>query len=337
MAEWTGATHAVALSSGTAALHLMLMLADVKAGDYVILPNLTFAASANAIRYLGADPILVDVDPETWQMDLDVLEAFLSKMKKNASGKPLYNGRRVGAIMPVHVLGNVMDMKRLSDMAEAYKLPIVEDAAEALGSRFQHWHAGTMGLAGAISFNGNKIMTTGGGGMLITDEERIATRARHLSRQAKTDPVEYDHDAVGYNYRMGNVQAAIGLAQIEQMDGFLKKKRAIASAYNNAFQGIPAIELQSSHPDCTPNHWLYTIRVPDSRGLMKQLASNGIESRPLWRPMNQLNMYKDQPYINNLDVSGMLNRNCLSIPCSTGLTPEDQEMVIRTVIAEIKH
>lgn len=335
MASWTGVSHAVALSSGTAALHLMLLLADVKAGDYVILPNLTFAASANAIRYLGADPILIDVDPETWQMDLDVLKVFLSKTKKNASGKPLYNGRTVAAIMPVHVLGNMMDMKRLSDVAETYQLPIVEDAAEALGSRFQTYHAGTMGLTGAISFNGNKIMTTGGGGMLITDEESIASRARHLSRQAKTDPVEYAHDAVGYNYRMGNVQAAIGLAQLEQMDTFLEKKKAIAKRYQTAFAGYEQIIPQQHLAQTHPNHWLYTIRVPDSRGLMAQLANKGIESRPLWRPMNQLDMYREQPYINHHDVSGMLNRECLSIPCSTGLTEPDQEEVIRTVITKI--
>jgi perosamine synthetase len=334
MAAWTGATHAVALSSGTAALHLMLMLAEVKAGDYVILPNLTFAASANAIRYVGAEPLFIDVDSETWQMDQELLESFLSKTEKTEQGRPAFNGKTISAIMPVHVLGGVGDIQRLQHISRAHSLPIIEDAAEALGSYHEGKHAGTFGRMGALSFNGNKIMTTGGGGMLLSNDEGLASRARHLSRQAKIDPVEYVHDSVGYNYRMGNVQAAIGLAQLEQMDGFLKKKKAIAERYKAAFAAFNHIVPQNHRSETSPNHWLYTVRVPNSRELMASLASRGIESRPLWRPMNQLPMYREQPYIHSDDVSGMLNKECLSIPCSTGLSERDQEEVIRTVITE---
>jgi perosamine synthetase len=310
----------------------MLLLAEVKPGDYVILPNLTFAASANAIRYVGAEPLLIDVDPDTWQLDLELLESFLAKTDKDALGRPLYKERSIAAIMPVHILGGMGDMQHILEIAKRYTIPVVEDAAEALGTTLNQQQAGSFGLMGALSFNGNKIMTTGGGGMLLTHDEDLASQARHLSRQAKVDPVEYMHDAVGYNYRMGNIQAAVGLAQLEQMNRFLAKKRGMAERYTGAFAGHDHIVPQTHIPHTSPNHWLYTIRVPDSRGLMKQLALKGIESRALWRPMNQLPMYKDQPYIKKDDVSGRLYTECLSIPCSTGLSPKDQEEVIREVL-----
>ena len=265
-------------------------------------------------------------------MNLGLLEDFLSKTEKGVDGKPLYQGKAISAVMPVHVLGIMTDMHRLQNIADVYNMVLLEDAAEALGSRFARQHAGTFGLMGALSFNGNKIMTTGGGGMILTNDEALAHRARHLSRQAKTDPVEYVHDSIGYNYRMGNVQAAIGLAQLEQMEIFLDKKHQIAKQYDEAFRSNEAIRIQKHHPKSEPNHWLYTLRLPDSRGLMRQLAAKGIESRPLWRPMNQLPMFSKQPYISHRDIAGQLNRECLSIPCSTSLREAEQIEVIEEIL-----
>jgi perosamine synthetase len=222
LAEFTGAQYAVATSSGTTALHLSLLLAGVQPGDRVLVPNLTFVASANAVRHAGAEPIFVDVDAGTWQMDLDLVENYLGSEQNRA---------RVSAIMPVHVLGNMVDMKRLLALAARYELPVIEDATESLGTTLGGSAAGTFGLVGCLSFNGNKIITTGGGGMILTNDQSLAQRAKHLSTQAKADPIEFYHDEVGYNYRLVNVLAAMGVAQMEQLPGFLARKAEISAFY----------------------------------------------------------------------------------------------------------
>ncbi|MFK7971437.1 MAG: LegC family aminotransferase [Bacteroidia bacterium] len=333
IAQYTGAKHAIATASGTAALHTALILAGVQQNDLVIIPNLTFAATANAVRYLHADPILCDVRHNTWQLDLDLLDDWLATQTKIKDGVCIHrdSGRKIPAIIPVHVLGNMVDMEKLKELATAYQLTIVEDAAEALGSFWGTKHAGTIGKIGCLSFNGNKIMTTGGGGMILTDDDDLAKRALHLTRQAKTDPVEYDHDEVGFNYRLSNVSAAIGVAQLEQIEAFLTKKRNLAVRYREAFSDISGIFLQQKTLLSTTNHWLFTIGCERSRELMAHLDKHGIQSRPLWRPMNQLPMYRECMYISEQDVAGILNKACLSIPCSSNLSEEDQETVIKQI------
>lgn len=231
LAEYTGARYAVATMNGTAALHIALKLAGVQPGDLVIVPNITFVASCNAITYAGATPLLIDIDPHTWQMDLDLLEEYLAAHTALNEGekriRPFlrHSGRYIGAIMPVHVLGNMVNMERLMEIAKRYHLPVVEDSTEALGSYYKGKHAGQFGLMGTFSFNGNKIISTGGGGMIVTDDEILAKQAKHLTTTAKVDPFEYRHDAIGYNYRLVNILAAVGVAQMEQLPCFLLRKK----------------------------------------------------------------------------------------------------------------
>ncbi len=336
VADFTGAKHAVACMNGTAALHLSLRLLGVEAGDYVILPNLTFVASANAISYTGAQPLLVDVDPASWQLDLDLLEDFLglnSIVNEKDELVLKRDGRRVRAIMPVHVLGNMGDMERLLFIARRYHLEVVEDATEALGSAFNGQSAGAFGRLGAFSFNGNKIITTGGGGMIVTDEEELAQRARHLSTQAKTSPDEYIHDEVGYNYRLVNILAAVGLAQMEQLPQFLERKKAIDAYYRERLAGVGDIEFQAVPGGAAPNCWLFTFRTAQMRPLLQYLNGHGVQSRPFWMPMNRLPMYGQGLYIRREDHSGKLYESCLSIPSSSNLTDGEVEEVADRVRA----
>ena len=227
LAEFARCKYAVATSNGTTALHIALLLAGVKDKDYVIAPNVTFVASINAIKYTGADPVLLDVDAETWQMDLDLLEEFLEKETDRRNGELFYirDGRTIRCVMPVHVLGNLCDMDRLKELAQRFHLVMVEDATESLGTYYKGTHTGRFGLLGCFSFNGNKIITTGGGGAIVTDNEELKQKARHLTTQAKCDPFEYIHDEVGYNYRLVNVLAAMGVAQMELLPSFIRQKK----------------------------------------------------------------------------------------------------------------
>ncbi|MEO1448889.1 MAG: LegC family aminotransferase, partial [Bacteroidota bacterium] len=280
VAAYTGARHAIATINGTAALHISLLVAEVKPGDLVLTSNLTFVASVNAIRYVGADPVLVDVDEATWQLDLDLLERFLSEscQLRDNTCYHMESGRRVAAIMPVHVLGNMGDMHRLQQLADQYKLPIVEDAAEAMGSRFKGQHAGTFGNLGCLSFNGNKVITTGGGGMILTDDDELARRARHLTTQAKTQPEEYFHDEVGYNYRMPNLLAAVGLAQMEQIGRILRIKRYLAHRYQKLLTAAhPKVRFQQVLPEVTPNNWLQTVRIPNREAIQAKMTECEIQ------------------------------------------------------------
>ena len=237
---------AVAAVSGTAALHIALLVAGVREEDEVVIPNLTFVATANAVRYCGAHPVLVDLEPDHWQIDTGLVRRFLESDCESVDGE-LRNrrtGRRVGALMPVHLLGHPCNMDALSELAGTYGLPLVEDASESLGATFDGRPMGTIGDIGCFSFNGNKVITAGGGGMIVTDDEAWAKRAKHLRTQAKCDPIEYDHDEVGYNYRMVNVLAALGCAQLEQLDRFLETKRSIAARYDQAFSSVQGIVSQ---------------------------------------------------------------------------------------------
>jgi perosamine synthetase len=332
-AAYVGVKHAVAVVNGTNALHICLVLAGVKQRDYVIMPNITFIATANSIKYTGADLILIDADPQTWQMDLDLLEEFLSKktMMKDGFCYLKKDKRRISTIMPVHVLGNMGDMERFMALASKYNLFVVEDSTEALGTRYKGKHAGTFGQLGSLSYNGNKLISTGGGGMIITDSDEYAKKAKHLTTQAKSDPFEYIHDEIGYNYRLVNVLAAIGVAQMEQLDKFIARKKEAVQYYKSQLKGLADITFQEEIPEVESNGWLFTIRTKHQRAILKALNENNCVSRPFWVPMNQLQMFKDDIYITKKDNSNHIYNSCLSIPCSTGITDEEMEIVVNII------
>lgn len=334
IAKFTGAKYAISTVNGTAALHTSLILSGVEQNDYVILPNVTFIASANSIRYVKADPILIDIDANTWQMDLDILEDFLINKTFQKANKCCYleNNRIIKAVMPVHILGNMCDMERLMNLADKFNFQVIEDATESLGSYFKRKHSGTFGTLGCFSFNGNKIITTGGGGIIVTDNEALAKRAKHITTQAKSDAFEYIHDEIGYNYRMVNILAAMGVAQMEQLPDFLKRKQHIFLKYKLAFQHINCITPQYIENSVEPNYWLQTFKFKDSKKVLETLISNNIQVRPFWKPMNQLEMFKSDIYVNSKDVSNSVYVDCISLPCSTNITDEEINQVIECIL-----
>lgn len=333
LTDFTGAKYAVATSNGTAALHISLLLAGVERDDLVIIPNITFVATANAVKYTGAGLILMDIDPETWQIDVDLLEKFLNsecEVRENICVH-LPTQKAIKVLMPVHVLGNMCDMDRLMQLANQYCLNVVEDSTEALGSTYKGKHAGTFGLFGTSSFNGNKIITTGGGGMILTDDEALAKKAKHITTTAKADPKEYYHDEVGYNYRLVNILAAMGVAQMEQLPNFIERKKQITAIYNSELLKIEGVIPQKITEGVEANHWLYTMKLPKQKKLIEHLRANSIEARPFWVPMNQLPAMADDLYITKQDISKQIYQSCLSLPCSTGISDEEIWQVIELV------
>jgi perosamine synthetase len=331
VANYVGAKYAVATVNGTAALHVALQLCGVKHDDFVIVPNITFVATANAVRYAGAEPILVDADLETWQMDLDLLESFLDTQTAfNDAGECIHKptGRCIRVLMPVHVQGNIGDMQRLLDLAAKHGLTVVEDAAESLGSTYHGKHGGTFGLVGCCSFNGNKIISTGGGGVILTNDPQLAKRAKHLTTTAKTDPVEYFHDEVGYNYRLVNILAAVGVAQMENLSLFVKKKQEIGSFYRKHLTGVADIGFQTVRDGVEHNNWLFTIQTKHQRKIIEHLNGNKILCRPFWAPMRSLPMYKDCLYVTERDNCDTIHKTCLAIPCSTSITEPEMQIVV---------
>lgn len=337
VADYAGAKYGVACMNGTVGLHIAQVLSGVTAVDHVIAPNITFIATLNAIKYTGAEPILIDVNPNNWQMDLDLLESYLLE---NAALKEVdgsfysfhkVTNKRIKAIMPVHVLGNMGDMDKLEEIASRFHLSIIEDSTEALGSYYKGKHAGSFGKFGVFSFNGNKIISTGGGGVIITNDEDLAKRAKHLITQAKTSVMEYIHDEVGYNYRLVNVLAAIGVAQMEKFPELLKNKRKMDNFYRTELQGIGDIEFQYVSKDVEANCWLFTFKTSHMRELLSFLNQNGVQSRPFWMPMNQLEMFKEDIYVSNSDHSSMIYDRCISIPSSAGITQDDMKEVVKKI------
>ena len=275
----------------------------------------------------------MDVDVNTWQMDLNLLEEFLQTKTENKNGKCVLkaDGRTVAAIMPVHVLGNMCNMDRLLQSAATHHLQIVEDATEALGSTFKGKHSGTFGKIGCFSYNGNKIISTGGGGMIVTDDEQIAKQAKHLTTQAKIHPDEYIHDEIGYNYRLVNILAAVGVAQMEQLPEFLKKKKYITDFYKKYLTGIGDIQFQQVENEVVVNNWLPTIRTSKSKEIFEKLKANDVISRPFWMPMNQLRMFKNNIYFTKTDVSNDVYSKSVSIPCSTGIPDAHLALVVKLI------
>ncbi len=341
VADYVGARHAIACSSGTTGLQVAQLVAGVVPGDMVIAPNLTFVATINSICHAGAQPILVDVDASQWQMDLDLLESFLdceTELREPADDESAVkqcvhrsSGKTIRAIMPVHVLGVIGDMHRLVEIANRHGLVLIEDGAEALGSMWQNQHAGTFGSIGVFSFNGNKIISTGGGGMLVTDDSEHARLAKHLTTTAKSSPNEYFHDQVGYNYRMVNVLAAIGVAQMENLSSCVAKKQSVDQIYRERLSGVGDIAFQGCDPRCTPNSWLFTLRTGHMRELAEHLGTQGIQTRPLWVPMNQLPMFASSLYVQEQDRSRQIYDSGLSLPSSVGITLDEVNCVCDAV------
>ena len=333
-----GARHAIATASGTAALHIALTVAGVAPGDEVLMPTLTFIAPANAVRYLGAWPTFIDVEPDYWQMDVDKLADFLSRDCQWTGGalRNKKTGRRVTAILPVHVLGHPVDMAPLMQLAGQYQLVVVEDATESLGATYQERPVGHLAHVACLSFNGNKIITCGGGGMLVTDNPTWAQRAKYLTTQAKDDGVEYIHQEVGYNYRLTNVQAALGVAQFEQLDAYVDAKRAIAARYVTGLAGVPGITGMREAPWARSVFWMYTVDVDarvsrvTSRSLLRALGGAGIQTRPLWQPLHQSPAHRGSDSV-DCHTAERLYRDALSLPCSVGLSAETQQDVIAAV------
>jgi perosamine synthetase len=331
--------------NGTSSLHIALIIAGVAEDDEVLMPGLTFIAPANAVRYAGAWPSFFDVDPETWQLDVNLIGKFLRNDCTCSNGilRNRNTGRRISAVLPVHILGGPVDMSPLLKMAKEFNLKIIEDATESLGASYCGKPLGGIGDAGVFSFNGNKLITTGGGGMLVTNNREWAEKARYLSTQAKDDPVEYFHNEVGYNYRLTNIQAALGCAQLEQLSEYIAAKRKIFSNYCEGLADLPGISFQKTCSGGESICWLTTICIDsdnsgtDSRRLLKTLAQQKIQSRPLWHPLHLLPPYKGCA-AGTLPVTEKLHRECLSLPSSDSLHKNAQDRIIGCIReAVIKH
>jgi perosamine synthetase len=337
VAEYASAKYGVACMNGTVGLHIAQILCGISADDHVIAPNITFIATLNAIKYTGASPILIDVNPLNYQMDLALLQTFLDE---NAVQKSDENGnyfvlnstnKRIKAIMPVHVLGNMGDLDKLQQIAAKFKLEIIEDSTESLGSFYKGKHSGTFGKMGVFSFNGNKIISTGGGGVIVTDDEELAKKAKHLTTQAKASQMEYIHDEIGYNYRLVNVLAAIGVAQMEEFPKLLENKRKMDAFYRNELNGVGDIAFQEVSNDVQANCWLFTFKTGKMRELLTFLNENGVQSRPFWMPMNQLPMFKDDIYVSKSNQSEVIYSQCISIPSSAGISQNEMQYVVAKI------
>lgn len=319
--DYTGAQFAIATVNGTVALHTALMLMDVKQGDEVITQALTFVATVNAISYCGAKPVFIDSERETLGMSPDSLQEFLEQQTNVKDDGFCYNkktGKKIAACVPVHIFGHPLKIDKIKNICDKYNIVIVEDAAESIGSFYKNKHTGTFGQTGILSFNGNKTITTGGGGMIITNNEKFAKRARHITTTAKVPHKwEFVHDETGYNYRMPNINAAIGCAQMENISFFIKNKRELASIYKEFFDKID-IEFITEPKNCMSNYWLNSIFFKNRKErdeFLEYSNNNGVMTRPVWRLMNKLEMYKDCQ-TTNLDNAKWLEERIVNIPSS---------------------
>ncbi|HEX6162997.1 MAG TPA: LegC family aminotransferase [Vicinamibacterales bacterium] len=343
VAHAAGRPHGVACTSGTAALHLALVAAGVQPGDEVLVPALTFAAPANAVRYVGAWPVFVDVEADYWQIDPQRVRDFVERGCDWRDGALINKttGRRVSAVLPVDLLGHPVDIDPLVEIARSRELPVIEDATETLGAAYRGTPVGSKADIACFSFNGNKVVTAGGGGVLVTAREDWAARAKHLSTQAKVDPVEYVHDEIGFNYRLTNIQAALGVSQLELLDDYVAAKRRIAARYSGAFASVPGIRTMREAPWAKSTFWLYTPLIDaavygeDSRALMRRLTSLRIQSRPLWQPLHRSPAHQASPAA-DAPVAERIAAAALSLPSSVGLTASEQDRVIEAVIARVR-
>ncbi|MER2190104.1 MAG: LegC family aminotransferase [Solibacillus sp.] len=319
LAKFVGVKRAVAVVNGTAALHIALKVAGVEADDEVLMPALTFIATANAVSYCGAIPHFIDVQEETLGVDPFKLETYLQEISE-VRGNELYNkqtNRRMKALVPMHTFGHAVHLDELVALADKYHLVLVEDAAESLGTYYKGKHTGSFGKINAMSFNGNKILTTGGGGAILTDDEALADYAKHLTTTAKVPHKwEYVHDEIGYNYRMPNINAALGCAQIEKLEQFLVQKKQLTAKYEGLLKDLAGVKLfkQPTHSDS--NYWLQTLILDESLDrdeVLGFLNEHGVMSRPIWQPMHELVMFGACPAM-DLAVTDRLKKRIVNIP-----------------------
>lgn len=319
LAKFVGVKRAVAVVNGTAALHIALKVAGVKAEDEVLMPSLTFIATANAVSYLGAVPHFIDVSLNTLGVDADKLQIYIEKIGKIQNNQ-LYNretGRRISALVPMHTFGHAVDVEGLLKVCEMYNLTLIEDAAESLGTYYKGKHTGSFGKVSALSFNGNKIMTTGGGGAIVTNDDAIADYAKHLTTTAKIPHRwAYEHDEIGFNYRMPNINAALGCAQLEKMPMFIQQKRELTKQYEQWVVNLDGVHLFKEPANTRSNYWLQTILLDEQFNrdeVLGFLNEQGVMSRPIWTPMHHLAIYQSCPR-SDLSVTERLNRSVINIP-----------------------
>tara|TARA_R110002049_G_scaffold27321_2_gene94040 strand:- start:125361 stop:126500 length:1140 start_codon:yes stop_codon:yes gene_type:complete len=323
-----GASHAVALSSGTAALHLSLRLLNIQPGDEVLTSSLTFVATANSICYVGAKPVFIDSDRRTWNMDPNLLAEELQRCSQR--------GKLPKAVLTVDVNGQCADYGPIREICDQYEVPIVEDAAEALGATYRGEHAGSFGVTGCFSFNGNKIITTSGGGMLVTENESWANRARHLATQARDPAPHYEHSEIGHNYRLSNLLAAIGRGQLAVLDNRVQRRREIFKRYESELSAIPGIKFMPEPQEFFSTRWLTALTIdPNLAGMSREeirlaLESENIESRPIWKPMHMQPAFQDCRAVAS-GVSESLFRDGLCLPSGSSMTDDDQQRTLNKI------
>jgi dTDP-4-amino-4,6-dideoxygalactose transaminase len=324
MCERVGTTYAVALSSATAALHLALLEMGARPGVVVVVPSLTFVATANAVAYTGATPVFVDCVPDSGNLDPRLLDDCLRTLGRE--------GRQVVAVISVDLLGKAADYDSLLDVCDVHGVELLEDAAEALGASYRGRPAGSFGRVGVLSFNGNKILTTSGGGMLLTDDGPLAARARHLSTQARQPVAHYEHLELGYNYRLSNILAALGRAQLARLDEMLARRREIRDGYRSLFRPVPGVELLGGTDDAEDNCWLTVVVVNEavtgwsSQDLAKELTAGDVESRPVWKPMHRQPLFADaRSFLTG--ASDRLFERGLTLPSGSKLSAADEQRV----------
>lgn len=340
-ASRVGVPHAVATVNGSAALHVALRAAGVGPGDEVVLPTLTFIATAGAIAHCGAHPVFLDSEPVSWGLDPRRLEEFLERECERSAGRVVdrATGRPVAAVLAVHLYGHPCDLDPLLDVCRRWTLPLVEDAAESLGALYRGRRVGCDGLAGCLSFNGNKIITTGGGGMVLTRDDTLAARVRALTTQARSDPLEWVHDEVAFNYRLTNIQAALGAAQLEQLDEFLDRKRRTAAHYQSALGALDGVTVFHEAAWARSNYWMPAVlldrrRCPDVRALIRGLNADGIQARPVWHPLHRQPPFRGAR-TGPIEVADRLWDRGVLLPCSVGITAEERQAVIEALTARL--
>src|SRR5262245_20159386 len=328
LADYTGSARVVAVVNGTAALHLALLLAGVQPGDEVIVPTLTFVATANAVSYCGAFPHFADVKLPALGVDPDKLDRHLADILERRGGRTFnrLTGRPVSAVVVMHAFGHPAEIEQLCEVCARHGLPLVEDAAEALGSTWQGRHCGTFGTIGTLSFNGNKVVTTAGGGALLIEDDAVGIRAKQLSTTAKIPPPWlYIHDAVGFNYRMPNINAALGCAQLERVESLVAEKRRLARAYQDAFSRLGGVSFLREPPGSRSNYWLIAILL-DQRSeaaardaVLERLNRANYMARPAWTLMHHLAPYANAPRMSDLSVAESIERTLINVPSTPKL------------------
>jgi dTDP-4-amino-4,6-dideoxygalactose transaminase len=330
VADLVGVRHAVALSSGTAALHLALVAAGVRRGDTVLVPSFTFAATANAVMYLGARPVFLDSTADTWNVD----PALVADELRGRAER----GQLPRAVITVDMYGQCADYDPLLAACDRYGVALVEDAAEALGASYRDRPAGSFGLAGVLSFNGNKIVTTGGGGMLVTDDGRVARQARHLATQAREPVPHYEHRTIGYNYRLSNLLAAVGRGQVQRLGDLVAARRETAHYYRATLGDLPGLTFMPIADYGRPNWWLTCLLVDDEEfgagrdRIIEQLGRQNIEARPAWKPMHLQPVFQDCVMRGGAVSAGLFRRG-LCLPSGSALTDHDRKRVVDAVRA----